>query len=84
MATEFGVGPATSLETSTYLVGFPPVFFIRRCARDMGGIDRIGRGFLNDLATAPSDAKAEEILIYAAKSGASRPFVETALDKKPI
>jgi hypothetical protein len=81
LATEFGVGPATSLETSTYLVDFPPVFFIRRCARD---IDRIGRGFLNDLATAPSDAKAEEILIYAAKSEASRPFVETAPDKKPI
>jgi hypothetical protein len=65
LATEFGVGPATSLETSTYLVDFPPVFSSSvSVPRDMGGIDRIGRGFLNDLDTAPSDVKAEEILIY--------------------
>src|SRR5947199_8801121 len=70
-----------SLGRSTHVVDFAPVFFICRSASDTceasenllsEAVDGIGRGFLDDLAAARSDAKTEGIL-YRCQIGAFTP-----------
>lgn len=75
------------LGKSTYFVDFAPFFGVGRRASDTGeaskeplgeGVDRISRGFLDDLSAARSDVETEEIL-HGCQIGSVNPFTEAVV-----
>jgi hypothetical protein len=81
--SNYEIGSATSIERTTYIVDFAPVFFICCCARDTGevtqkpfgnAVNGINRWFSHDLATARSDIKVKKESLTVTISGASTPL----------